>query len=69
MAKAQAEAEVKAQKLLTKISQDTELDLKSILGEMQILKAFLTKPQYEILLNTLMAKPQVMKILYEVENK
>lgn len=66
VAKAQADAEVKAQKLLTEISQDTlDLDLKSILSEMQLLKALLTKPQYDILLQALMSKPQVINILKE----
>lgn len=64
VAKAQAEAEIKAQKLLDVLSvYSIDLDLESILSEMQLIKALLTKPQYDILLNCLMSKPQVMQIL------
>lgn len=67
-AKLQAEAEVKAQQLLAEINQDSlSLDLPTILTEMQVLKPALTKPQYEVLLNSLMSKPCVIKILYEKE--
>lgn len=64
VAKMQAEAEIKAQKILDALSvYSIDLDLKSILSEMQLIKPLLIKPQYDILLNCLMSKPQVMQIL------
>lgn len=66
VAKAQADAEVKAQQLLDTLSTySTDLDIKSILSTMQLLKPLLTQPQYNTLLTTLMVQPQVIKTLYE----
>ena len=66
VAKTQADAEVKAQELLNQLSHSNiNIDIKSIFSDMQLLKPLLTKPQYTILLDYLMAQPQVIKILYE----
>lgn len=67
-AQLQVEAELKAQHILSALEADT-FDLKDILEEMQQLKPILTKPQYAILLEALMSKPCVIKILYERGNK
>jgi hypothetical protein len=64
VAQLQCEAEVKAQQLLD-ILDSNIFDIKSLLEEIRLLKPILTKPQYSILLNTLMSKPYVTKILYE----
>lgn len=64
VAQLQCEAEVKAQQLLD-ILDSNIFDVKSLLKEMQLLKPILTKPQYNILLNALMSKPCVIKILNE----
>lgn len=57
-------AEVEAQRLLDMLENDT-FDIKALLTKMQLLKPLLLKMQYDILLNALMAKPCVIKILYE----
>ena len=63
-AELQGKAELKAQQILDALDSN-DFDIKEVLGDMQLLKPLLTKPQYEILLNNLMSKPCTMKILYE----
>lgn len=64
----QTKAEIKAQQILDALDSDV-FDVKDVLSEMQIIKPMLTKPQYQILLDTLMSKPCVKKILYEFERR
>ena len=68
VAQLQAEAELKAQHILNTLNTD-DFDIKDVLSEMQVVKKILTKPQYSILLDALMSKPSVIKILYERGNK
>lgn len=64
IAEAQAQAEVKAQSLLNVIAQSTlDLDVKSIMDDILLLKPLLTKPQYNILLTALMSTPQIIRRL------
>lgn len=67
IARLQVEAELKAQHILNILVADT-FDVKNVLSEMQLLKPILTKPQYQILLDTLMSKPKIINILYERSN-
>lgn len=67
IAQLQVDAELKAQHLLDTLGTNT-FDIKDVLTEMQLLKAILTKPQYQILLDAVMSKPCVKKILYERGN-
>ena len=64
VAQMQVEAEIKAQHILDQLDTNT-FDIKEVLSDMQLLKPILTKPQYQILLDALMSKPSVIKILYE----
>lgn len=66
IAELQADAEVRAYQIFGLL--ETDFDLKEVLSEMQLLKPLLTKPQYKVLLDALMTKPCVIKILYEENN-
>ena len=65
IAQLQHQAEVKAQQILSNILVTELYALKGILSDMQLLKPLLTKSQYDTLLDTLMSRPCVSKILYE----
>lgn len=60
----QVKAELKAQQILDALNSDS-FNVKEILRDMQTIKSILTKPQYNVLLDILMSKPCVIKILYE----
>ena len=63
IAQLQVDAEVRAYQILDIFN--TDFDVKEVLTEMQLLKPLLTKPQYQVLLDALMSKPSVIKILFE----
>lgn len=65
LAQQQVEAELKAQQLLKKIYTKDSFNLKITLKHILDLKPFLIQAQYQILINTLMSKPIVTKVLYE----
>ena len=60
----QINAEVKAQAIL-KMLEANDFDAKQVFADIQALRSILTKPQYQILLNTFISKPCIIKILYE----
>lgn len=64
IAQQQVEAELKAQQLLKKIYTQDTFNLKIMFKHMLDIKPFLIKAQYQILLDTLMSKPYVIKKLY-----
>lgn len=61
----QVEAELKAQQLLKKIYTQDTFNLKIMFKHMLDIKPFLTKTQYQLMLDTLMSKPYVIKKLYD----
>lgn len=63
-AQMQVSAEIKAHKILSML-ESADFDIKSIFTDMQLIKPLLTQAQYQLLLNTLIATPNAMKILYE----
>lgn len=63
IAQCQVEAELKAQRILKRIYKAETLNPKRTLTNIVALKEWLTKPQYQILLETLMSKPCIIKIL------
>ena len=65
VAQCQVEAELKAQRMLKRIYKADTLSPKRTLTNIVALKEWLTKPQYQLLLDTLMSKPCVIKIMYE----
>ena len=65
VAQSQVEAELKAQRMLKRIHKADTLNPKRTMSNILDLKQWLTKPQYQLLLDALMSKPCVMKILYE----
>ena len=65
IAEQQVEAELKAQQLLKKICTQDTFNLKIMLKHMLDIKPFLIQAQYQILLDTLMSKPYVIKKLYD----
>lgn len=68
IAQQQVEAELKAQRMLKRIHKADTLSPKRTMSNIRDLKPWLTMPQYQVLLDALMSKPCVMKILYESEN-
>ena len=67
IAQCQVEAELKAQRILKRIHKADTLSPKRTLRNIVALKEWLTKPQYQLLLDTLMSKPCIIKTLYEKE--
>ena len=68
IAQQQVEAELKARRMLDRIHKADTLSPKRTMSNILDLKPWLTMPQYQVLLDALMSKPCVMKILYESEN-
>lgn len=65
IAEQQVEAELKAQQLLKKIHTKDTFNLKIMFKHILDIKPFLIQAQYQILLDTLMSKPYVIKKLYD----
>jgi len=65
VAQQQVEAELKAQRMLKRICTATTLDPKRTLTNVVKLKQWLTKPQYQMLIDALMTKPCIIKLLYD----
>ena len=63
-AKMQIMAEIKALEILD-ILEGSDFDVKGIFTDMQLIKPLLIQAQYKVLLNTFIATPSVMKVLYE----
>lgn len=64
--KLQVQAEIKAQQILDILNSDS-FDVKDVVNELLLLKPLLIKAQYNILLDAIMQKPTVQKLIYDYE--
>lgn len=65
IAQCQVEAELKAVRMLKRIYKADTINPKRTMTNVVALKQWLTKPQYQVLLDAIMSKPCMIKLVYE----